>query len=58
MPLVDQRVDKLSIVANCSEQLLLSAAERDELADLGLTLVGERVPVIVTTRSVLNPHRL
>jgi Dihydrodipicolinate synthetase family len=49
MPLVDRRVDKLSIVANCSEQLLLSAAERDELADLGLTLVGERVPVIVTT---------
>ncbi|HEV8503615.1 MAG TPA: dihydrodipicolinate synthase family protein [Casimicrobiaceae bacterium] len=46
--MVDQGVDGLCILANYSEQFLLSDAERDTLIDLCLAHVAGRVPVIVT----------
>jgi 2-keto-3-deoxy-L-arabinonate dehydratase len=46
--MVDQGVDGICILANYSEQFLLSDAERDQLLDLCLTHVAGRVPVIVT----------
>lgn len=46
--MVDQRVDGICILANYSEQFLLSDAERDTLLDVCLSHVGARVPVIVT----------
>src|SRR3712207_5217397 len=47
--MVDQGVDGLCILANYSEQFLLTDAERDTLTDLCLDHVAGRVPVIVTT---------
>ena len=46
--MVDQGVDGICILANYSEQFLLSDAERDALLDLCLSQVAGRVPVIVT----------
>jgi len=46
--MVDQGVDGICILANYSEQFLLSDAERDALLDVCLAHVGGRVPVIVT----------
>jgi dihydrodipicolinate synthase/N-acetylneuraminate lyase len=46
--MVDQGVDGICILANYSEQFLLSDAERDTLLDLCLSHVNGRVPVIVT----------
>jgi dihydrodipicolinate synthase/N-acetylneuraminate lyase len=46
--MVDQGVDGICILANYSEQFLLSDAERDELLELCLGHVAGRVPVIVT----------
>ncbi len=46
--MIDQGVDGLCILANYSEQFLLSDAERDTLIDLCLAHVAGRVPVIVT----------
>ncbi|HEX6793236.1 MAG TPA: dihydrodipicolinate synthase family protein [Casimicrobiaceae bacterium] len=46
--MVDQRVDGICILANYSEQFLLSDAERDVLLDACLSHVAGRVPVIVT----------
>ena len=46
--MIDQGVDGICILANYSEQFLLSDEERDILLDLCLTHVGGRVPVIVT----------
>lgn len=46
--MIDQGVDGICILANYSEQFLLSDAERDTLLELSLTHVGGRVPVIVT----------
>ena len=46
--MIDQGVDGICILANYSEQFLLSDAERDTLLDLCLTHVAGRVPVIVT----------
>ena len=46
--MVDQRVDGICILANYSEQFLLSDAERDTLLDVCLSHVAGRVPVIVT----------
>ena len=46
--MVDQGVDGICILANYSEQFLLSDAERDTLLDLSLDHVAGRVPVIVT----------
>ena len=46
--MVDQGVDGICILANYSEQFLLSDAERDTLLDVCMSHVGGRVPVIVT----------
>lgn len=46
--MIDQGVDGICILANFSEQFLLTDAERDTLLDLSLTHVAGRVPVIVT----------
>jgi dihydrodipicolinate synthase/N-acetylneuraminate lyase len=46
--MVDQGVDGICILANYSEQFLLSDDERDTLLDLCLVHIGDRVPVIVT----------
>jgi len=46
--MVDQGVDGICILANYSEQFLLSDAERDQLLALCLDHVAGRVPVIVT----------
>ncbi len=46
--MIDQGVDGICILANYSEQFLLSDAERETLTRLCLEHVGGRVPVIVT----------
>jgi len=46
--MIDQRVDGICILANYSEQFLLSDAERETLLELCLRHVAGRVPVIVT----------
>ena len=46
--MIDQGVDGICILANYSEQFLLTDEERDTLLDLCLTHVAGRVPVIVT----------
>jgi dihydrodipicolinate synthase/N-acetylneuraminate lyase len=46
--MVDQGVDGICILANYSEQFLLTDAERDTLTDLCLAHVAGRVPVIAT----------
>src|SRR5438093_4698563 len=46
--MIDQGVDGICILANYSEQFLLSDDERDTLVDLCLSHVSGRVPVIVT----------
>lgn len=46
--MVEQGVDGICILANYSEQFLLTDSERDMLLDLCLSHVAGRVPVIVT----------
>ncbi len=46
--MIDQGVDGICVLANYSEQFLLSDDERSTLVDLCLSHVGGRVPVIVT----------
>src|SRR6188768_2513337 len=46
--MIDQGVDGICILANYSEQFLLTDAERTTLLDLCLAHVAGRVPVIVT----------
>lgn len=46
--MIDQGVDGICILANYSEQFLLSDAEREELTRLSMEHVAGRVPVIVT----------
>lgn len=46
--MIDQRVDGICILANYSEQFVLTDAERDVLVDLSLSHVAGRVPVMVT----------
>ena len=46
--MIDQGVDGICILANYSEQILLTDEERDTLLDLCLSHVAGRVPVIVT----------
>jgi dihydrodipicolinate synthase/N-acetylneuraminate lyase len=46
--MIDQGVDGICILANYSEQFLLSDEERDTLLDVCLTHVGGRAPIIVT----------
>ncbi|KQI68387.1 cytochrome C biogenesis protein CcdA [Loktanella sp. 3ANDIMAR09] len=47
--MIDQGVDAICILANYSEQFVLSDAERATLTRLSLEHVAGRVPVIVTT---------
>ncbi|EDP67004.1 dihydrodipicolinate synthetase [alpha proteobacterium BAL199] len=47
--MIDQGVDGICILANYSEQFLLSDTERETLLDLCMSHVAGRVPVIVTT---------
>jgi 2-keto-3-deoxy-L-arabinonate dehydratase len=47
--MIDQGVDGICILANYSEQFLLTDEERDTLTEICLSHVGGRVPVIVTT---------
>ncbi|RXT52815.1 dihydrodipicolinate synthase family protein [Bosea sp. Tri-44] len=47
--MVDQGVDGICILANFSEQFLLTDAERDEVMRLSIEQVAGRVPVCVTT---------
>jgi 2-keto-3-deoxy-L-arabinonate dehydratase len=47
--MIDQGVDGICILANFSEQFLLSDAERDLLTRICLEHVAGRIPVIVTT---------
>lgn len=47
--MVDQGVDGICILANFSEQFLLTDAEREEVMHLSIEQVAGRVPVIVTT---------
>ena len=47
--MIDQGVDGICILANYSEQFLLTDEERDTLTSLCLAHVADRVPVIVTT---------
>lgn len=46
--MIDQDVDGICILANYSEQFLLSDQERNILIDLCLSHVGGRIPVMVT----------
>ncbi|WP_028349875.1 dihydrodipicolinate synthase family protein [Bradyrhizobium murdochi] len=46
--MIDQGVDGICILANYSEQFLLSDEERDALVDLCLSHVAGRKPVMVT----------
>ena len=46
--MIDQGVDGICILANYSEQFLLTDEERDVLLDLCLTHIAGRVPTIVT----------
>jgi len=47
--MIDAGSDGLCVLANFSEQFVLSDAERDELLVLAIEQVAGRVPVIVTT---------
>src|SRR5258705_3555566 len=47
--MIDQGVDGICILANYSEQFLLTDAERSTLLELCISHVADRVPVIVTT---------
>ncbi|HEV7326007.1 MAG TPA: dihydrodipicolinate synthase family protein [Bosea sp. (in: a-proteobacteria)] len=47
--MVDQGVDGICILANFSEQFLLTDAERDEVMRLSIEQVAGRVPICVTT---------
>ena len=46
--LIDQGADGICILANFSEQFLISDAERDALARLCVEHIAGRVPIIVT----------
>ena len=47
--MIDQGVDGICILANYSEQFLLTDAERGTLLDVCMTHVAGRVPIIATT---------
>lgn len=53
--MVDQGVDGICILANFSEQFLISDAEREALTRLSLEHVAGRVPVIVTISHFATP---
>ncbi|WP_046862541.1 dihydrodipicolinate synthase family protein [Microvirga massiliensis] len=47
--MIDQGVDGICILANYSEQFLLTDDERDTLTELCLSHIAGRVPIVVTT---------
>jgi 2-keto-3-deoxy-L-arabinonate dehydratase len=53
--LIDQGADGICVLANFSEQFLISDRERDVLARLSLEHVAGRVPVIVTISHFATP---
>lgn len=53
--MVDQGVDGICVLANFSEQFLISDAERETLTRLSLEHVASRVPVIVTISHYATP---
>ncbi|MGB0659891.1 MAG: dihydrodipicolinate synthase family protein [Mangrovicoccus sp.] len=53
--MIDQGVDGICILANFSEQFLISDAERETLTRLSLEHVAGRVPVIVTISHFATP---
>lgn len=53
--MIDQNVDGICILANFSEQFLISDAERETLTRLCLEHVAGRVPVIVTISHFATP---
>jgi 2-keto-3-deoxy-L-arabinonate dehydratase len=53
--MIDQGSDGICILANYSEQFLISDAEREELTRLSLSHVAGRVPVIVTISHYATP---
>lgn len=53
--MIDQGVDGICILANYSEQFLISDEERDHLTKLSLDHVAGRVPVIVTISHFATP---
>src|SRR6056300_685470 len=53
--MIDQGVDGICILANFSEQFLISDAERERLTRLCLEHVAGRVPVIVTISHFATP---
>lgn len=53
--MIDQGVDGICILANFSEQFLISDLERDTLTKLSLEHVAGRVPVIVTISHFSTP---
>ena len=53
--MIDQGVDGICILANFSEQFLISDAERETLTRLSLDHVAGRVPVIVTISHYATP---
>ena len=53
--MVDQDVDGICVLANFSEQFLISDAERETLTRLSLEHVAGRVPVIVTISHYATP---
>ena len=53
--MIDQGVDGICILANFSEQFLISDAERDTLTRLSLEHVAGRAPVIVTISHFATP---
>ena len=55
--MIDQGVDGICILANYSEQFLLTDEERNVLQDLSLRHVAGRVPVIVTCSHFQHAHR-
>ena len=46
--MIDQGVDGICVLANFSEQFLISDAEREQLTRVCLEHAGERIPIIVT----------
>lgn len=53
--MIDQGVDGICVLANFSEQFLISDAEREQLTRLSLEQVAGRVPVIVTISHYSTP---
>ncbi len=53
--MIDQGVDGICLLANFSEQFLISDAEREALTRLSLAHVAGRVPVIVTISHFATP---